>query len=258
MPSNTFVVTGANRGIGLAYTNELLKRGNSVIATARDPSAATQLQQLKEQHSGKFELVPLDASNRKSVEDAATAVSKSDLGKDGIDVLINNAGVIHGPSVNGIFGSSDAVSDLQKQIEVNVYGVVHVTAAFLPLLRQNRNGKKTVVNISTTGASFGFGLGKTNITSTYAISKAAQNMLTLKQSAELADEGFTVVALSPGVVETDMTGVVAAGFGDSNPFEGLETLTPQQAAEQGVNFVSTLEPEHNGRFFSYNGHEEPW
>ncbi|KAM0785978.1 hypothetical protein ACM66B_006796 [Microbotryomycetes sp. NB124-2] len=258
MSSYTYVVTGANRGIGLAYAAELLKRGHSVIATARDPSAATGLQQLKEQHSAKLELVALDASSKKSVEDAAAVVSKSDLGKDGIDVLINNAGVLYGPSANGIFGADDAVLDLQKTMDVNVYGVIYVTNAFLPLLRKKTNGKKTIVNVSTLSASLQHDLAKTAITSTYSISKAALNMLSLKMSAELKDEGFIVVPMSPGLVATDMSSSVVNGFGDNNPFAGYEALAPEDAARQAIDFISQLTPEHTARFFSYNGVEEQW
>ncbi|KAK4046135.1 hypothetical protein OIV83_006332 [Microbotryomycetes sp. JL201] len=258
MPSYTVVVTGANRGVGLAYTEALLKRGHAVVATARNPESATELQHLKTQYSGKLDVITLDISSKQSAEDAAAAVSELPIGKDGIDFLINNAGVLYGPSLNGLFGYPDAVTDLKKQMDVNVYGTIQVTAAFLPLLRKKANGKKVIVNVSTLSAALGIDLAKTSITSTYSISKTALNMVSTKMHGELAAEGFTVVPLSPGLVKTDMSSAVVDGFGENNPFAGFEALTPENAAEQAIKFILELTPDHSARFFSYNGNEEQW
>ncbi|KAK4048768.1 hypothetical protein OIV83_004534 [Microbotryomycetes sp. JL201] len=279
MSSLTVLVTGASRGIGLAYTKELLSQGHAVIAGARSPEGSKELQSLKRQYPGKFELVTLDVANKQSVEvqkackgfrstnadrrefifqDAAGVVSSLPIANKGIDILINNAGVFHGPLFNGILGAEDAVSDLTKTMQVNVYGIIHVTKAFLPLLR--KSNKKVIVNISSDAGAFGSGFANVPISCTYSITKAATNMLSVKLHGELAPEGFAVVPIHPGLVQTDMGSSAAKELQDSDLFadSGIQALTPEEAAQQGIAFVLTIKPEHSGRFFSFDGEEKSW
>ncbi|KAM0788643.1 hypothetical protein ACM66B_002746 [Microbotryomycetes sp. NB124-2] len=255
--SYTFIVTGTNRGIGLAYTTELLKRGHAVIATARKPDS-NELRDLQEQYGDKLELVSLNVAEKRSVDDAATAVAKLPIAKDGADYLINNAGVFHGPLLNGILGAEDPISDLRKQMDVNVYGTLQVTLAFLPLLRKKANGKKTIVNVTSGAGSFDSGFSNMPISSTYSISKTAVNMLSVKLHGELAAAGFTVVPMHPGLVQTDMSAPAAKEFGNNPLFASIEALTPADAAKHAVNLFLKLTPEHSARFFDYKGDEQPW
>ncbi|KAK4049895.1 hypothetical protein OIO90_005284 [Microbotryomycetes sp. JL221] len=254
MPASTIFITGANRGLGLGMTKILLKRGHNVIAAARNPEAATDFKELKKQYPQSFDTVVLDVAETNSVNDAAAAVAKNPLAKDGIDVLINNAGAMQGSFYNGLYGSqSDPIEDLRSTFEVNVYGVVRVNNAFLPLLRKKTSGKKQIIVISSAGGSISTPFAKMPIVSIYATSKSAANMLVLKSHGELEKEGIAIVSYYPGVVETDM-----AKDADPKAFEGLEKLTVEQAAEKASDVFEKLETGDSAKFLSYDGSELPW
>src|SRR5262249_43490015 len=169
-PSN-YLVTGANRGIGLAFARALSRRGDRVIATARDSAKARELGGLEVQ------VEALDVADERSIASLARR-----LAGEPIDVLINNAGV--GEAGPGLRGPS--VQDLESTLRVNAIGPVILTRELLPNLRAGR--RRTVVNLSS-------GLGSVSGNtdggwSAYRASKAALNQLTRTMAAELARERF--------------------------------------------------------------------
>jgi NAD(P)-dependent dehydrogenase (short-subunit alcohol dehydrogenase family) len=232
----TFLVTGANRGIGLAVVKVLLGQGDRVFAACRKPGEAAELGALVQAHSGSLELVALDADSDASVQAAAGQVA----GKTGhLDVLVNMAGILPRPH--------DAkLEDLDLQqcreaFETNALGPLRVSRAFLPLLRKAGNSR--VVNVTSGAGSIS---GKDNGQFyAYGTSKAALNMLTRTFAFEFKKEGITCVALDPGWVKTDMGGPNA-------------WLTPEESSNAIVATLKRLTLKETGSFIYNDGKELKW
>lgn len=190
-----FLITGANRGIGLELVRQLLARKERVTATARMPAQADALQQLKGDFGDALQILPLDVG-----DDASIAALGSALGTSPLDVLINNAGI----------GSRDNLASFTRKqalevYETNAVAPMLVARALLPALRANKHAK--VVNISSLMGSVADNSSGGSVA--YRMSKAALNMATKCLSIELASDGIVVAALHPGWVKTDMGGTNA-------------------------------------------------
>ncbi|WP_345294080.1 SDR family oxidoreductase [Luteimonas vadosa] len=229
------LVTGANRGIGLEFVRQLLRRGDHVVATARAPGKAAALNALAGEHPGRLHVLPLDVADPKS-HSALVAELPLVLGEDGrLDLLVNNAGVLH---AGERFGAV-AASALADSLQVNAIAPFLLTQTLAPMLSDGA----TVANISSQLGSIAnctrFG------TPSYNISKAAQNMATRLLALALAERGIAVLALHPGWVQTDMGGEDA-------------TLEPRRAVE---GLLATLEDAHRhepGAFLDWKGERLPW
>jgi NAD(P)-dependent dehydrogenase (short-subunit alcohol dehydrogenase family) len=223
--SSTWLVTGGNRGIGLAFARELARRGEHVVATARDPEKASDL----EKTGARVE--------RLDVSDAASIASLAGrLGETPIDVLIHNAGCGGGAS------SIEKVDrgELAAFFAVNTVGPMLLTRSLLPNLERGR--RRTVVGITSGLASITLSNGGWY---GYRASKAALNMFHRTLAAELAPKRFTCVVLSPGWVKTDMGGPGA-------------TLSPERSVRGMLEVIDRLTPKESGGFFDYRGAEQPW
>jgi NAD(P)-dependent dehydrogenase (short-subunit alcohol dehydrogenase family) len=195
------LVTGANRGIGLAVCGQLADKGYTVLLGSRDfargERAAAGL--------GKTAVhaLQLDVDNRTSVEAAAAQV-QAQLGR--CDVLVNNAAIDYDTDAR----ASDAdLERVHRAMETNLFGAWRSTLAFLPLLRRSPHPR--IVNVSSEAASLASMGGGTP---GYQVSKAALNALTITLAAELRQERILVNAVCPGWTATDMGGggrPVAAG-----------------------------------------------
>lgn len=177
-------ITGASRGFGARITAEALKRGDAVIATARDPSAVTKQ---FGQHD-RLLAVKLDVSNEAQAHEAAGAAVKK---FGGIDILVNNAGY-------GLLGAVEESSadEVQRLFATNVFGLLNVTRAVLPHMRRQRSGH--IMNISSIGGYSGhYGWG------VYGSTKFAVEGLSEAMSAELAPLGIHVTVVEPGFFRTD-------------------------------------------------------
>lgn len=222
---HTVLITGANRGIGLELARQYAADGWTVIGTARRPAGADELAALD------VEIMQLDVTDRESI--AALAAS---LDGRAIDMLINNAGIF--PRVSEI-ENVDA-DDYMQTLAVNTLGPVLVTQAVMPNLREGE--LKQVVNITSGLASIERNSGGFY---GYRESKAALNMFTSTLAAELGDDGFIALALHPGWVRTDMGGANA-------------NLSPEESVSGMRTVIDGLTPEHNGRYFGYDGSEVAW
>jgi NAD(P)-dependent dehydrogenase (short-subunit alcohol dehydrogenase family) len=222
----TVLVTGANRGIGLEYARQFADRGYTVIGTARDPGAASELRAITE---------------RVEALDVADAVSVAALAKrlDGvpIDILINNAGV-------GGFDDDDLASvdfdAMQKTFAVNAFGPLRVTQALLPNLRQGQ--RKLVIGMSSQLGSIERSTGRMYA---YRASKTALNQFNKIIASELGPQGFVFTVLHPGWVQTEMGGANA-------------TLTPEESVRGLIAVIEKLGADDNGRFYDYQGKTIPW
>ena len=229
------LVTGANRGLGLEFTRQLLARGDHVIAACREPAQADALSALAAEHPQQLHVFAADLAHTDSVDVLAHDAERV---FDGLDLLINNAGVlISGES----FGSVSAES-LQSSLATNAIGPFLLTQALAPLLAK---GKRAIVaNISSQLGS----IARTNsfYTPSYAISKAAQNMASMLLAHGLADKNVRVIALHPGWVQTDMGGDRA----------------PVDAADSVRGLLDVIEhlgaSETTARFLDYQGKPLPW
>ena len=234
MPLNA-LVTGANRGIGLQFTRQLLERGDHVIATARKPGQAQALDALAGEHPGRLRVVPLDVAEAASHK-ALLGELPILLGEAGrLDLVIQNAGVLHSGER---FGQLKEAT-LMDSFRTNASGPLLLSQSLAPWLAHGAkiaNMSSILGSISLTDA---FG------TPSYHLSKAAQNMATRLLAAALADRGITVLALHPGWVQTDMGGD-GASVPAAESAQGL--LAVIDAATRG----------DSGRFLDWRGHEIAW
>lgn len=227
----TVLITGANRGLGLEFARQYNAAGWQVIATARQPDAASDLKALGE----RVRIAPLDVTKPESV--AALAAS---LGKQPIDLLINNAGQGVGLDRGRPLSDVD-LKEFARILDVNTLGPVRVTQALMPNLRAGQG--KMIVGISS-------GLGSLSGNDEggfygYRESKAALDMFLRSLAAELKKEGFICVAIIPGWVKTDMGGPDAP-------------LTPEESVAGMRKVLDGLKPENTGQFWSYTGKQVPW
>jgi NAD(P)-dependent dehydrogenase (short-subunit alcohol dehydrogenase family) len=227
------VITGANRGLGLALARAYIANGHHVFGGCRTPDAATELQALG------AEVLHFDAADFASI-DAFVA----SIGDRVVDTVINSAGVDA-----RAFGAEDtnrsALTISAEHFEAVMR--VNVTA---PLLLVERLGsallasKGTVVNISSQIGSLTIAQSMSRDVS-YAASKAALNMVTAKQAQLFAGRGVTAITLHPGWLRTDMGGTSA-------------DLDPNDAAIQILATVEALTHDQNGHFLRYDGTTHPW
>ncbi len=228
------LVTGANRGLGLEFVEQLLARGDSVIATCRQPGKAQALNVLAGEHPGRLHVLPLDVDDPRSHAELAREL-RLVLDGQSLDLLINNAGVLKGGERFG----SVTLSDLEASFRANAAGPFLLTQALADQLATGA----IVANISSEVGSIG--LRQEFRTPSYAIGKAAQNMGTSLLAQALAENGIIVVALHPGWVRTDMGGPQAE-------------LAPGESVSGLLQRMARLGPEDSGRFFDWQDQTLPW
>lgn len=197
------LVTGANKGIGLAIARQLGACGHSVWLGCRDLKRGDVAADTLREAGIEAHAVQLDVTDAASVAGAAATVER-EAGR--LDALVNNAGLMFGPPPSV---AEESIDEMAQMFETNVFGVMRVTQAFLPLLRKSDSAR--IVMISSGLSSLGEALDMRGETwsvgfAGYCASKTALNMLTVKLAKELASEGIKVNAVDPGLTSTDMTG----------------------------------------------------
>lgn len=202
------VVTGGSRGIGKAIVDELLGRGFTVIASARNKSE--ELEKTEKDFAGKLFFVSCDISDEKDRENLANFVEEK-FGR--ISLLVNNAGVAPRERKDILEITPD---DFDYLTDINLKGTFFLTQRFVPLLRKNEWSR--IVNISSMSAyTASVNRGE------YCISKAGISMITKLFAARLAEDGISVVEIRPGIIETDMTAKVKAKY-DKLISEGITPI----------------------------------
>ncbi len=226
------LVTGANRGLGLEFVRQLLARGQRVVATCRQPGRALELTRLAGVHPGHLTVLPLTLPEPRSIADLAREVEALDLR---IDLLINNAGLLHSGER---FGALE-LDSLRSAFFANAAGPLLLTQALAPSFADGAR----VANLSSRLGSIA---GTDTLrTPSYAISKAALNMVNKLLSIALAEHGVIVIAISPGWVRTDMGGTDA-------------TLMPADSVAGMLRVIDGLTPADNGRFLDHLGATVAW
>ena len=224
------VITGSNRGIGLALANLYAKRGDTVFACCRTPGKAKELQALATSHS--VRVVALDVADDRSVAALAKTVTA-------VDTLINNAGVSGGPPEQQTAASMN-FSAWADTFNVNALGPVRVMQALLPALKRSANAKVMSVTsqLGAISLDMAFALG-------YSASKAALNKFMRLAAIELKPEGIAVGLIHPGWVRTDMGGPGAH-------------VAPAESAAGIANVIDQLSLQTTGGFWKWNGTRHEW
>jgi NAD(P)-dependent dehydrogenase (short-subunit alcohol dehydrogenase family) len=223
---DTYLVTGAGRGVGLALARQIAGDRLRLLATLRDPASAPHLEGVASR------MLRLDAADVASIESL-----RAQAADEPIDILINNAGI----SASGKAIESLDHAELQHIMMVNAIAPMLIAKALLPNLRAGR--RRIIINITSQLGSIANNNGGSSYG--YRASKAALNMLTRSLANELRPEGFTCIAVHPGWVKTDMGGPQAP-------------LTPEQSARDILALIERLTPSDTGSFLSHHGATLPW
>lgn len=232
----TYLVTGANRGIGYEYCKQLQARGDEAIALCRQSSEA--LDDLSARTGMRIE-AGIDIS-----DDGAIATLVQSLQQQPIDVLINNAGIYRQSHLDDL-----NIDGIREQFEINAIAPLKLTQALLPNLRQAtdstglKKGAKIAImtsrmgsiNDNTSGGSYG-----------YRLSKVAVSMAGKSLSYDLKPHGIAVAILHPGLVSTGMTNFTSSGI---SPAESVKGLLAR---------LDELTLETTGTFWHTNGDVLPW
>jgi len=248
------LITGANKGIGLEVAKQLLQKGYYVYLGSRDlKNGKEAVEKLQNEGLKNVELLEIDVTSQDSVNNARIELGKK---TEVLDVLINNAGI------NGIefsdgkpvmhTATETGVDVYKKVYEVNVYGVIRVTQAFLDLLRNSSAPR--IVNVSSSQGSLTLHSDPNFIHynfkgSVYQSSKSALNMYTIVLAYELKDLPFKVNAVSPGSTKTDFNHNLGQG-------------SVEDAGNRIVKYAIIGEDGPTGKFFSEDMNtdtgEIPW
>ncbi|KXS16379.1 NAD(P)-binding protein [Gonapodya prolifera JEL478] len=239
--TKVYVITGASRGIGLELVRQILAKNACtaiVVGTVRDEiKSRSAFESIASNSGGRLKLVKLDTTSEESIKGAAEHVSR--FFPDGIDVLINNAGIMErDPS-----DVEAKASTLESTFHTNVLGPILVGQYFLPLLRKRTT--RIIANMSSPLGIVGAQILPGSGLLAYRMSKASLNMVTTRWAKELASENFIVVSYSPGWVKTDMGG--PAGM-----------LTVEESVSGMVSTLFRLKEEDSGTFIHTDGKVMPW
>ncbi|XP_061578708.1 C-signal [Cololabis saira] len=249
------LVTGASRGLGLELVTSLASGGYSpgkIIATARNPTSAQNLQDLAEKHPN-IHIVPLDVVSQESIEQCAAEVDGL-LQGDGLNCLINNAGI----NVVADFPSVTAEM-MMENFHTNAVAPLMITKAFLPLLKRaagrgaSSSGsmgiqRAAVINMTSLLGSVELNWGdRANNFKwyPYRTSKSALNMVSRCMAVDLQPDGILCMAIHPGWVRTDMGGMEAP-------------LSPEESVSSLLSVIGGLTEKDHGSFLNFTGEQLPW
>jgi NAD(P)-dependent dehydrogenase (short-subunit alcohol dehydrogenase family) len=221
--SSNWLITGAGRGFGREFTRAAAERGDRVAATARDPKA---LADLVDEFGDLVVPLTLDVTNREQVVDV---VGQAVAALGTIDIVVNNAGY-------GLFGAVEEITpeQLRDQLDVNLFGVLHVTQAVLPFLRAQGSGH--IVQISTVGGIAAFAnLGG------YHASKWALEGLTESLAQEVASFGIKVTLVEPGPFGTEWAGPSAVNATPLPQYDALRAASAEQNKHMPPSMIGSPE-----------------
>ncbi|QIB51181.1 SDR family oxidoreductase [Pseudomonas sp. OIL-1] len=231
------VITGANRGIGLALVKDYLAGGDRVYAFCRSPGSASDLATIAQASEGRLTVHQIDMADGPSVARAVHAA----VSDEPVHVLLNVAGVLGGetgPLTSKTF-TEDDFADWHTAFEVMTIGPFRLIQALLPNLLAAK-GKAMTVSSQLAASTWPYGGMYA-----YGAAKAGVNRVMRSLAIDLRDQGVFVATIHPGYVQTDMGGPTA-------------DITPQESAAGIRSVVANLTLENSGDFFKWNGELHPW
>jgi len=213
----TVLITGANKGIGFETARQMAQLGYFVYLGSRDKAKGLDaINRLKELGISNVECIEIDITNIHSVIQAKHELESN---TEGLDILINNAGIA-GEMPQNI--STGDIENLRKVFETNFFGTVQTTQQFIPLLK--KSNEPVIVNVSSELGSLTIHNKRQNpnydFFDAYSCSKTALNAFTVMLANEFRDTNFKINSVTPGYTATDF-----------NQYKGLQTV------EQGANFI---------------------
>ncbi|KPL54862.1 hypothetical protein ABB55_23745 [Prosthecomicrobium hirschii] len=226
------LITGANRGIGLALVRSLAMRGDRIHATCRRPAEAVDLKALAASPGFAVEVIGMDVADPVSIRAAAAA-----LAGQPIDILVNNAGVL-GPERQSTLDID--FDGWLRTFEINTISPLRVVQAFLANLRLSAAAK--ILTVSSRMGSLAYNRSDRIA---YRSSKSAVNKVMQGLATDLRGEGIAVSVVHPGWVATDMGGTGA-------------DLSPDVSAAGIVRVIDKMRAKDSPRFYNYDGSELPW
>ncbi|KAK0121672.1 hypothetical protein ONS95_009957 [Cadophora gregata] len=232
-----WIVTGANRGLGLEFVTQLTTDpSNTVIATVR--SLSNDISALKSLQSPSLHILECDTSSQESIKTFAENVSKTFGAEKQVDFLLNNAGINTTPEQTSETMTPDS---LTNHINVNVMGPATMVQVLTPHLQKG----SVVMNMSSGLGSMSYNASKETVEATiYCISKAALNMLTVHQAGQWEARGVKFLAVDPGWVKTDMGGPMA--------------MLEKEESIAGMLKVLRSKDTKSGEYLEYNGSKREW
>ena len=236
----TILVTGASRGIGLEFVRQYAGAGWDVIACARDPARARDLDEVRRRAGGNVAVEPLDVTHAQQLEWLVGKYAES-----AIDVLVNNAGEIgpRGPNrelLHRQFFGSLNFDDWRRVFEVNLYAPVRIAEAFAPQVE--RSTERKMIFVSSSQGSIAQG---TVPAFHYCSSKAALNKCVAMIALALRERGVIATAVCPGHVRTELGGQGA-------------TLEAADSVAALRKLIARLTPADSGQFLRYDGQSISW
>lgn len=237
----SILITGSNRGIGLGLAERYAEMGWTVYATARSPARANELNALAEKYDN-LTVDELDVTDDAEIEALARK-----LDGNPIDVLINNAGILG--DIEKQNAQNIDYDEIKFIMDVNVYGPMKMTKAFLPHVKASE--QKKILTMTS-------GLGSLTLTQRlgrfygYRMSKAAVNMAMRAMHADLKGEadGLVIGLIAPGQVQTEL--LFASGF------RGPGSITVEESIDGMVDVIANVNADNVGLPVNYNGQEIPW
>ena len=236
--SKVWLITGASRGLGRAFTEAVLEAGDRVVATARNPE---QLVELEGRYTGRVCSVPLDVTNEAQAKAAFEAAIAS---FGGLDVLVNNAGY------GDVCPVEDTpLADFRAQIETNLFGVIIMTKAALPYFRERRAGH--IIQVTSIAGRIG-PIGR----APYAAAKFGVEGFSESLHKEVGPLGIKVTIVEPGGFRTDFAGIstdlregrpeydatVGATVRFQRDYDGKQPGDPAKAAAALLHIASLSDP----------------
>jgi NAD(P)-dependent dehydrogenase (short-subunit alcohol dehydrogenase family) len=193
--SRVALVTGANRGIGLEASRQLLQRGFRVVMTGRDPTHLANAAASLRASDDRVFTVPMDVAEARSIAEAHRMLAQR---VGAVDVIVNNAAILQHES-SGVL--EIPIDDYQQTFDTNVFGAIEVCRAFVPDMAKRGYGR--VVNVSSGVAQFS---RMSTYAPAYTMSKVALNAFTKILAETFRGDGVLVNCVDPGWVRTDMGG----------------------------------------------------
>jgi NAD(P)-dependent dehydrogenase (short-subunit alcohol dehydrogenase family) len=236
--AKVWLITGSSRGLGRSLAEAVLQTGDNLVATARDPS---QLSDLVERHGDRVRALALDVTDA-AASQAAIECAVDTFGR--LDVLVNNAGY---GNVNAIEDTS--LDEFRAQIETNLFGVINVTKAAIPVMREQKSGH--IIQFSSVGGRIG-ALGR----APYSAAKWGVEGFSEVLAGEVGPLGVKVTIIEPGGFRTDFAGA-STTIRDGRPeyaqtvgavarfqrdYDGRQPGDPAKAAKVIVQIAGLDEP----------------